>query len=118
MSCLNHLLHYSVCVCIYKLQAQVQSSDALKNVPFVLSGTTSQGESVVFQGNREIVSTVQRPAALPSSSSSSSSSHPQHYLVQIDKSVLNSIAIGSYSILEEIQHMPLVSVKCMMLCWR
>jgi hypothetical protein len=82
----------------FEQQAQVQSSDAWKNAPFILSGRSSQGEKVLFQGNSEIVS------ALPNASPS----HPQH-LVQIPKSVLNSIAIGSYSISEEIQHMPLVS---------
>jgi hypothetical protein len=96
-------LSQQVLLLLYLYQAQVQSSDALKNVPFVLSGTSSQGESVVFQGNKEIVSTLPLPSTSPSSS------HPQHHLVQIDKSVLNSIAIGSYSISEEIQHMPLVS---------
>jgi hypothetical protein len=97
-------LSQQVLLLLYIYQAQVQSSDALKNVPFVLSGTSSQGESVVFQGNKEIVSTLPLPSTSPSPSS-----HPQHHLVQIDKSVLNSIAIGSYSISEEIQHMPLVS---------
>jgi hypothetical protein len=89
-------------------QAQVQSSDALKNVPFLLSGTNSQGECILFQGrNSAIVSVQVAPNASPS--------HPQH-LVHIDKSVLNSIAIGIFSFSEEVHHMPLVSTGLFFLC--
>ena len=77
----------------------------MKNIPFYLTGTTSDGHAVPFQGNRTYVSSPASPPATPSAS----------HLVQINKSEVTSVDVGKYSMTEEVQYMPLVSrlvVEC------
>lgn len=78
--------------------AQVQSSDAMKNIPFRLSATTSDGHTLPFQGNRDFISSPASPPATPSAS----------HLVQINKSEVTSVDVGKYSVTEEVQYMPLL----------
>lgn len=71
----------------------------MKNIPFRLSATTSDGHTLPFQGNRDYVSSPASPPATPSAS----------HLVQISKSEVTSVDVGKYSVTEEVQYMPLVS---------
>lgn len=84
---------------ILLLQAQVQSSDATKNIPFHLRGNDSKGHAVPFQGNRDFVTSPSSPPGTPSAP----------HLVQIKKSEIASVEIGKYTLTEEVQYMPLVS---------
>ena len=79
----------------------MQSSDAMKNIPFQLSGIDSKGQAVQFQGNRMYVS----------SPSSTPASLQVPYLVQIDKSEITSVEVGKYILTEEVKYMPLVSMR-------
>jgi hypothetical protein len=81
------------------LSAQVTSSDATNNVPFCLTATTSGGAShIKFQPNGTY-----------------SQLSPQHTptntmaIVDIPKSELTFVPIGTYSLTEKILYMPLVS---------
>lgn len=77
----------------------MHSSDALKNIPFQLTGVDSQGQAVPFQGNSDFVTSPSSPPVSPNTP----------YLVQIDKSEVTSVEIGKYTVTEEVQYMPLVS---------
>jgi len=92
----------------------VQSSDAMKNIPFQLRGKDSKGLPVQFQANRQYASS-------PSTSSLPERSVAPH-LVQIDKSEVTSVEVGKYTLTEEVQYMPLVSMRfvsscCCLLCY-
>lgn len=78
----------------------MHSSDALKNVPFHLIGVGSDGQAVAFQGNSDFVTSPASPPGTPNTP----------YLVQIDKSEITSVEIGKYTVTEEVQYMPLVSL--------
>lgn len=71
----------------------------MKNIPFHLTGITSDGQPVPFQGNRAYVSSPASPPASPSAA----------HLVQIDKGEITSVEVGKYTVTEEVQYMPLVS---------
>lgn len=86
---------------LFSSQAQVQSSDAMKNIPFLLLGRDSEGHAVQFQGNRKYVTS---PASPPASSQAP-------HLVQIDKSEVTSVEVGKYTLTELVQYMPLVSIR-------
>jgi hypothetical protein len=78
------------------LQAQVTSSDALKNAPFVLIGTGQAGSNLTFTPN-ESYSKVY-----------STKDGNKMNVVKVPKTVIGYVPIGTYSMTETIAHMPLV----------
>ena len=82
----------------------MQSSDAKKNVPFVVAGEDAQGRPVQLLVNREYL-------AEPDSASLAFPPQIQS-LIQIPKSEISSVGVGTYAVSELVQHMPLVSARC------
>lgn len=80
-----------------KLTAQVTSSDALKNIPFYVVATTAANDSIHFAANEAYSSVSAKPL-------------PQHALslIHVPKTEISSVPIGTYSLTELVQHMPLV----------
>lgn len=79
-------------------QAQVTSSDAMKNAPFCLVASTAAEDHIQFTPNPEYSSISSRP--LPRDALS---------LIHIPKTDVTAVPIGSYSVTENVRHMPLVS---------
>lgn len=80
-----------------KLAAQVTSSDATRNVPFCLAAANSTDDDIKFvpNGNYSVKSSSQLPKHAMS-------------LFQIPKTEYGAATIGSYSLTETVQHMPLL----------
>jgi hypothetical protein len=91
------------------LQAQVQSSDAKKNSPFMLVANISQGGNLEFRPNKEFVST-------PASSINAVPSQTVELMVNIPKTEIGSSLLGNYALTEEVRHMPIVSEYCCSKC--
>mmetsp|Transcript_22584 Transcript_22584/g.33354 ORF Transcript_22584/g.33354 Transcript_22584/m.33354 type:complete len:307 (+) Transcript_22584:58-978(+) len=80
-----------------KLAAQVTSSDAMRNVPFCLVAANSTNEDIKFVPNDNYA--VKSSSQLPNHAMS---------LFQIPKTEYGAVTIGSYSLTETVQHMPLL----------
>lgn len=80
-----------------KLSAQVTSSDAMKNLPFCVVATTPEEDHVQFKPNETYSSVSSRPL-------------PQHALalIHVPKTEIAAVPIGTYSLTEQVAHMPLV----------
>ncbi|KAI2508170.1 hypothetical protein MHU86_6221 [Fragilaria crotonensis] len=80
-----------------KLSAQVTSSDALKNVPFYVVATTPDNDMVQFTANDEYSTVSAKPL-------------PEHALamLHVPKTEITSVPIGTYSLREQVPHMPLL----------
>ena len=102
------------------LQAQVTSSNALKNSPFVLVGTGQPGTQLKYTPNH-VYSKLYggggddadgvgggKDETSPASGKNAPSSSLVN-VVKIPKSILTFVKIGTYTITEDIDHMPLVS---------
>jgi len=81
----------------FSCKAQVSSSDAIKNAPFVLVIGSSSGSNVSFKATDEYAKTY--PSTTPSA---------QMGLVKIPKSVVDFVDTGSYQLVEPISHLPMV----------
>lgn len=83
-----------------KVHGQIQSSDALKNVPFALVSSTLQGGRLQFRPYDE---------CLKESSTSLQSLQAQSiHIVSIPKMEIGSVPVGTYLLTEQIRHMPLL----------
>jgi len=80
-----------------KISAQVTSSDARKNVPFCLIATNLAEDNIRFLPNEKYV--VDTTRSLPKHAMS---------LIHIPKNEYAAVTIGSYSLIEAVQHMPLL----------
>lgn len=80
-----------------KLSAQVTSSDAMKNLPFCVVATTPEEDHVQFKPNETYSSVSSRPL-------------PQHALalIHVPKTEIAAVPIGTYSLTEQVAHMPLL----------
>ena len=81
-------------------QAQVVSSDALKNVPFFLITSTGNQSDVDFTPN----DTYAKKCA----SAGNDSSRIGTNVVKIPKDILGFVTVGKYRISQSMEHMPLV----------
>jgi len=83
-----------------KLHAQIQSSDALKNVPFALVASTLKGGRIQFSPNTDYVLEPSRPSqSIPAQTL---------HIVNIPKLEIGSVPLGSYVFSEQVRHMPLL----------
>jgi hypothetical protein len=82
----------------------VTSSDAFKNVPFVLIGTGQSGSNLTFTPN-ESYSKVY-----------STTDGDQINVVKVPKSAIGFVPIGTYSMTDTIAHMPLVRTSLFLPC--
>jgi hypothetical protein len=78
--------------------AQVTSSDALKNSPWILLGTTKDGNNI------DVVSNVSYTKKYETRGEQS-----KVIVIKIPKSIVGFVPVGSYHFKETIDHMPLVS---------
>jgi hypothetical protein len=80
-----------------KLSAQVTSSDALKNVPFYVVATTPDEDVIQFAANDDYSTVYAKPL-------------PDHALamLHVPKTEISSVPIGTYTLKENVPHMPLV----------
>jgi hypothetical protein len=79
----------------------VTSSDAMKNSPFCLVASNPAEDRIQFTANKEYASVSSRP--LPRDGVS---------LIHVPKTEVTAVPIGSYSVTENVRHMPLVSDGC------
>lgn len=86
------------------LQAQVTSSDAFKNAPFVLVGTGQLGSNLTFTPN-ESYSKVYL-----------TKDGNKMNVVKVPKAVIGFVPIGTYSMTDTIAHMPLVRTSLFLSC--
>lgn len=77
--------------------AQVTSSDALKNSPFIMVATSPLGSAIIFLANDEYVKTY------PSTGQSA----PVH-VIKIPKANVGFIEAGHYQVNERVPHMPML----------
>lgn len=94
--CQNDLLKRFPSDLQYKLQAQVTSSDALKNSPFILAATSTSGSDVNFTANEEYAKSYSSPG------------QAQVNVVKIPKSAVGFVPVGSFDATEKVAHMPMV----------
>jgi hypothetical protein len=81
-------------------QAQVTSSDALKNSPFVLIAAATSGAKVEFVPNETFTKMYTTKAQ-----------KAKVKVIKIPKSTVGFVTAGKYKITETIDHMPLVSIQ-------
>lgn len=79
-------------------QAQVTSSDALKNSPFILVASNPFGSELTFNANTTYVKSY-----------SSQGSTAQVNVIKIPKSMVGFVTAGKYELTEKVIHMPMVS---------
>ena len=84
---------------ILLVQAQVTSSDALKNSPWILVASSPSGSTVTFLANEDYVKTY------PSTGQA-----PPVNVLKIPKTVVGFIEAGHYQVTEKMPHMPMVRV--------
>mmetsp|Transcript_697 Transcript_697/g.970 ORF Transcript_697/g.970 Transcript_697/m.970 type:complete len:357 (-) Transcript_697:115-1185(-) len=77
------------------LQVQVRSSDANKNVPFVLIPAALSGSKIDFKANDEFTRKPKK-IGLP------------FHVVDVPKPIMTPVSIGTYSLTEQVRHMPLL----------
>ncbi len=88
------------------IQAQVQSSDALKNSPFALEASTVQE----WSGNLRL-NMIDTFVTQPEGPTMQTIVSPSVHIVYVPKSEIASVTLGNYSMFEVIKHMPIVSCK-------
>ena len=79
------------------IQAQVTSSDALRNSPFILVGSSESGEEINFMANGEYAKTY-----------SSQGQATQVNVIKIPKSEVGFVPLGKFATAEKVAHMPMV----------
>jgi len=77
--------------------AQVTSSDALKNAPFILVASSSLGVDVKFKPNEEYAKKY-----------SSAGQASQVNVIRVPKSSISFVDIGTYHVTETVPHMPML----------
>ena len=82
------------------VQAQVTSSDALKNSPFILVPSSLLGSAITFLANEEFVKTY------PSTGQAASVN-----VLKIPKANVGFIEAGHYQVNERVPHMPMVRLE-------
>jgi len=82
---------------MFLLQAQVTSSDALKNAPFILLCTCASGAPVKFT-----------PSDTFAKSYATKGGKSNVNVIKIPKSTLGFVKVGKYMLKERVSHMPLV----------
>ena len=89
---------------LFLLQAQVTSSDALKNAPWILYAGSQSTTDVDFTPNDTFAKTY-----------ASESKQSKINVIKIPKSTVGFVSVGKYKLSETVNHMPLVSTAPMKL---